>query len=202
MLSASAVLPAIGRGRAARAQGAASALRYRVDAERSEVRYRVREQLAGFSFPADAVGATRAIEGGIASDAQGWPVAGGSRFTVDLRQLKSDEGRRDNYIRRNTLETDRYPTVAFVPAEVRGLSGPVPQTGAATLEVVGDLTVRDVTRRVSWEVAVTFHGAEVAVRAATTFSFADFGLRIPRVASVLSVEDRIRLEADLLLSAG
>lgn len=35
--------------------------------------------------------------------------------------------------------------------------------------------------------------------ARTAFRFADFGLRIPRVASVPSVEDNIRLETDLLL---
>ncbi len=32
-------------------------------------------------------------------------LASDSRFTVDLRRLRSDEARRDNYIRRNTLET-------------------------------------------------------------------------------------------------
>jgi len=37
------------------------------------------------------------------------------------------------------------------------------------------------------------------VQARTACRVADFGLSIPRVASVLSVEDNIRLEADLLL---
>jgi hypothetical protein len=40
------------------------------------------------------------------------------------------------------------------------------------------------------------------VQAKTGFRFADFGLGIPRVASVLSVEDNIRLETDLLLRRG
>lgn len=43
------------------------------------------------------------------------------------------------------------------------------------------------------------NGQEVTVQAGTAFRFADFGLSIPRVASVLSIEDNIRLEADLLL---
>src|SRR5687767_10305976 len=42
---------------------------YHVVAPQSETRYRVREQLAGFNLPNDAVGATRAIEGTIAFDA-------------------------------------------------------------------------------------------------------------------------------------
>jgi polyisoprenoid-binding protein YceI len=181
------------------AQSSGVQVRYAVVAERSEVRYRIREQLAGINFPSDAVGSTRAIDGGIALDTQGRVVHGNSRLTVDLRTLQSDRERRDNYVRRNTLETDRFPMVVFVPSEVRGLSSPLPQTGTASFEFVGELTVRDVTRPLRWQATATFNGQEVSVQASTAFRFADFGLSIPRVASVLSVEDNIRLEADLLL---
>jgi polyisoprenoid-binding protein YceI len=189
-------------GRPAGAQIPGAPLRYTVVAERSEARYRVREQLAGLSLPNDAVGSTRAVEGGVALDAQGRALPGDSRFTVDLRTLRSDEPRRDNYIRRNTLETDRYPTVVFVPTEIRGLRLPLPPTGTASFELVGDLTVRDATRRTTWSATATFSGDDVSVRAATTFRFEDVGLRIPRVAVVLSVEDQIRLEADVVLRRG
>src|SRR5262245_42030908 len=89
------------------AQPRAASGRYGVGPEDSEVRYRVREQLVGLSFLKDAAGATNAVEGAIAFDAQGRLVPGESRFMVDLRTLRSDESRRDNYVRRNTLETDR-----------------------------------------------------------------------------------------------
>lgn len=184
--------------RSASAQ-AAGPVRYTVVAERSEARYRIREQLAGVNFPNDAVGTTRAIEGGIAFDAQGRIVAGQSRFTVDLRTLTSDQPRRDGYVRRNTLETERYPMAVFVPTDVRGLSVPLPQSGTATFELTGDFTVRTVTRRTTWQATATFNGADVDVRARTAFRFADLGLQIPRVASVLSVDDNIRLELDLVL---
>ena len=183
----------------AAAQGPGTQLRYGVVAERSEARYRVREQLAGVSFPNDAVGSTGAIEGGISLDAQGRVITPDSRFSVALRTLRSDEARRDNYLRRNTLETDRYPTVVFSPTEVRGLRFPLPASGTASVTLVGDLTVRDATRRITWEATMTFAGQEVSVRARTVFRFEEFGLRIPRVAVVLSVEDTIRLEVDLLL---
>jgi polyisoprenoid-binding protein YceI len=186
-------------GVAARSASAqAAAVRYTVVPERSEARYRIREQLAGLNFPNDAVGATRAIEGVITLDAQS-RVVSGSRFTVDLRTLTSDQSRRDNYVRRNTLETERHPTAVFVPTEVRGLDAPLPQSGTVTFELIGDFTVRTVTRRTTWQATATFNGPEVDVRARTAFRFADFGLQIPRVASVLSVEDDIRLELDLVL---
>ncbi len=181
------------------APAGAGAVRYAVVAEQSEARYRVREQLVGLNFPNDAVGSTRAIEGGVAFDAEGRLLATASRLTINLGTLRSDETRRDNYIRRNTLETDRYPTAVFVPAEIRGLPVPLPQSGSASLQVMGDLTVRDVTRRVTWEATAAFDGSEVSVRVRTSFRFEDFGLRVPRVSVVLSVEDAIRLEADLRL---
>lgn len=183
----------------AAAQAPAAVVRFGVVPERSEARYRVREQLAGVSFPNDAVGATSAVAGGIALDAQGRVLPGDSRFTVDLRTLRSDEPRRDNYVRRNTLETDRFPSVVFVPTEVRGLRFPLPSTGSAPFELVGDLTVREVTRRVTWAATASFAGPDVSVQARTTFRFEDFGLRVPRVSVVLSVEDTIRLETDVVL---
>jgi polyisoprenoid-binding protein YceI len=185
--------------RTAHAQTPEAALSYRVVPEHSEARYRVREQLAGINFPSDAVGTTRAIEGGLSLDARGHIRRSDSRFTVDLRTLRSDRDRRDNYVRRNTLETERHPMAVFIPGEVRGLPFPLPQTGTAAFELVGDLTMRETTRRVTWEATATFNGQEVDVQAKTSLRFADFGLSIPRVASVLSVEDNIHLETDLLL---
>jgi polyisoprenoid-binding protein YceI len=191
------VLAATGE-RPASAQSAAL-VRYTVVPERSEARYRVREQLVGVNFPNDAVGTTRAIVGAITFDAQGRVVSAQSRFTVDLRTLTSDEPRRDNYIRRNTLGTDQHPLAVFMPTEVRGLPWPLPQTGTATFELTGDFTVRETTRRTTWHATAAFKEAEVDVRASTALRFADLGLEIPRVRVVLSVEDNIRLELDLAL---
>ena len=174
-------------------------VRYGVVPEESEARYRVREQLVGMSLPNDAVGSTSAVEGAVAFDARGRVLREDSRFTIDLRTLRSDEARRDNYLRRNTLETERYPTVTFVPTEARRLPFPLPQSGSLTFELVGDLTLKEVTRRVTWEATATFEGPRATVRARTAFRFGDFGLRTPRVSVVLGVEDDIKLEADLVL---
>lgn len=187
--------------RAAQAQGPSGAVRYLIVSEASEVRYRVREQLVGLSFPNDAVGATRAVEGTITLDGQGRVLRTESRVTVDLRTLRSDEARRDNYIRRRTLETDRFPVVTFVPTEIRRLPSPPPIEGTAPVDIIGDLTVRETTRRVTWGGTATFQGTRLSLVARTAFRFSDFGLTIPRVSVVLSVEDHIQVEADLVLGA-
>ncbi len=165
----------------------------------SEARYRVREQLVGVNFPNDAVGTTRTLSGGVVLGADGRVASG--RFTVNLASLQSDEARRDNFIRRNTLQTDRFPEAVFVPKEVRGLRLPLRPGDKARVEIVGDLTIREVTRSVTWlgEYEVTPEG--VRLQANTRFRFEDFRLTQPRVAVVLSVENEIRLEVDFLLKS-
>jgi polyisoprenoid-binding protein YceI len=189
-------------GSPASAQTPEVATRYHVVSDRSEARYRVREQLAGINLPGDAVGTSSTIDGVISLDGQGRIRPSDSRLTVDLRTLRSDRDRRDNYVRRNTLETERYPTAVFIPNELRGLPFPLPQTGTASFELIGNLTIRDTSHHATWEATATFNGQEVSVQAKTSFRFSDFGLSIPRVASVLSVEDTIHLETDLLLRRG
>jgi len=165
----------------------------------TEARYRVREQLANLSFPSDAVGATKSVSGALVFEADGNLIADQSRFVVDLATLRSDSGRRDGFVRGNTLETDQYPTAVFVPTAAQGLPSPLPRSGPVAFTLVGDLTIHGVTRPISWDVTAQAVGQSLIGSAATSFTFADFGLRIPRVAVVLSVEDNIRLELDFHL---
>ena len=179
----------------------AAAQRFVVAPSGNEARYRVREQLAGLDFPNDAVGATSAITGAIVVGSDGRIVRDESKITVDLRPLKSDKDRRDGYIQRRTLQTAEFPTVELVPTAVRGLTLTSPLTGAKSFELIGDLTIKGVMKPTTWTVTAQFDGARVTGNAATTFSFEEFGLTKPRVASVLSVADSIRLEYDFTLVA-
>lgn len=122
-----------------------------------------------------------------------------SKFRVDLRTLKSDRNQRDNFIRFNTLETNRYPYAEFVPIEASGLPLTPPSSGEAQFKLVGDLTIRNVTKRVTWDVNAKMQGNEGSGQAITNFNFAYFNLTQPRVPTVLSVEDNIRLELDFTL---
>lgn len=175
------------------------AMRLTFVAGESEARYRVREQLVRLSLPSDAVGSTREVTGTIVINPDGTIVAEESKVTVDLRTLRSDEDRRDNFIRRNTLQTSQFPFATFAPTEARGLPSPLPESGAVTFQLVGELTIRDVTRPVIWDVTATIEGDRLVGQAQMEITFADFNLTKPRVPVVLSVEDTIRLEIDFHL---
>lgn len=169
-------------------------IRLVVAPEGNEARYRVREQLASIDFPSDAVGRTSNVQGQLVLEPDGRVVRDSSRFVIDLASITTDSERRDNFVRRNTLETETNPTAVFVPTELRGLTVPLPTMGDVAFTMVGDLTIRGVTKPTTWEVTAHVMNGGVSGEAKTSFTFADFELTKPRVRSVLSVNDDIRLE--------
>ncbi|HLT58654.1 MAG TPA: YceI family protein [Limnochordales bacterium] len=179
------------------AQGTAGAYRFEVDPDASEALYRVREELVGVTLPGDAVGRTDYISGAAVFDEQGRIVTELSEVRVNLATLQSDRPQRDNYVRYNTLETARWQDAILVPVEVQGLPWPLPEEGSVPVTIVGDLTIKDLTRRVEWTGTATFEPGAMRIEARTEFTFAEFNLQQPRVPLVLSVEDLIRLEANI-----
>ena len=179
----------------------AAPIRFTIAGTGNEALYRVREQLVGVNLPNDAIGKTTDITGTILAYPDGRIVRDSSRIVVNVTSLKSDKDRRDGFIQRRTLETDKFPTVVLVPTSVRGFSGALPASGSATFELLGDLTVHGVTRPSVWQVTAHAEGQDVAGTATTAFTFKDMGLDQPRVPVVLSVADTIKLEYELPLRA-
>ena len=163
----------------------------------TKARYRVTEQLAGISFPSDAVGTTETITGAIIVNPDG-SFAAGSKITVDLRTLTSDQSMRDGYIQTRTLETAKFPMMELVPKRAVGLPSPLPagNQAQAGFQLVADMTLHGVTKETTWNVVATLRHDRVAGRATTTVDFAMFGMTKPSLARLLSVDDKIHLEIE------
>lgn len=186
----------------AAAAAAAAARVYKIVADGTEARFLVREQLANRNLPSDAVGRTKNVSGAIAIDpATGKVDPSQSKFTVNIASLATDVSLRDGFIKRSVLTTDQFPDATFAVKEVKGLATPLPTSGDVQFQVVGDLTVRDVTKPITWDVTGKVDGNTVTGQATTAFKFGDFNLTQPRVPTVLSIEDNIRLEIDFKLTA-
>lgn len=180
----------------AAAPAAPARVRYVVAPTGNEARYRVREQLAGFDLPNDAVGATKQISGRLVFEPDGKIVKDSSKIVVTVSDLKSDKTRRDNYLKTKALESMKFPQVELVPVTFDGLATPIPAGTTRTFSLIANLTVHGVTRPTTWRVTAHADGPDVVGSAATAFTFKDFGLDQPRVPVVLSVEDTIKLEYD------
>jgi polyisoprenoid-binding protein YceI len=175
---------------------ASAVVRFVVDQTNSSVEVRVREQLAALPSMSDAVLTTKKITGEIGLSPDG-RITASSLLTVDLESLESDEARRDNFIKQNTLETHRFPTAELKILRTAGLAIPIPRAGEFNFTLIGTMKVHGVEHDVAWTVTATRAGRELRATATTTVHFADFGMERPSVALVLSVQDDIRLTVKL-----
>ena len=172
----------------------ASAVTLVVDPAASTASYHAHEQLVGRTLPSEAVGTTAGVSGSLAFAADGTIVADQSKISVDLSKLQSDESRRDNFIKGNTLQTSRYPMATFVPTAVQGLPSPLPTSGQVTFQLLGDLTVHGVTKPVTWQVTAQFGDSTVTGDATSAINITEFGMSPPKAGPVLSIEDGLTLE--------
>ena len=161
--------------------------------EGTVARYKVEEELARQGFFV-ATGETTEVVGRITFDEDGEVVADESGIVIQAGTLRTDSDRRDRYVRERTLQTAQYPEVVFRPTSVEGLPSPIGEaSGTVEFTISGDLTVRDQTRAVTWDVTAEF-GDIITGIAVIDITFEQFGMDKPSVAIVLSVEDTIRLE--------
>jgi polyisoprenoid-binding protein YceI len=168
----------------------------------NEASYKVREQLARLSFPTDAVGKTDQVSGEIDIHKDGTVDTSTSKFVVDLTSLQTDSSMRDNFVRRNVLQTSQYPQAVFVPTQVTGLPTPLPPTGNVSFKLIGNLTLHGVTKPVTWDVTGIAQNGSATGTATTSFKFEDFNMNQPQVPVVLSVVDNITLQVTLNLHTG
>jgi polyisoprenoid-binding protein YceI len=161
-----------------------------------EARYRSLEVLTGRGAN-EAIGRTGEVTGSLLFNPDGTVLPDQSRVSVDLRNLQSDNAMRDRYIQRMTLQTAEFPTADFVLTAAPGLPLPLPTSGTATFELVGDLTLHGITRMTTWQATATFGESEVTGNATTTVLLTEFGMEPPRAGPVLSIEDAVRIELDV-----
>ena len=164
-------------------------------AEGSSATYRVTEQFVGVAFTNEAEGTTNLVSGTLTINADG-TIAPGSKLTIDLRGLKSDQDQRDGFIQNRTLETAKFPNAEFVPTKVTGLEKMIPSTGQAGISLTGNLTIHGVTKEVTFQGIATFNprNNSVAGRAKTSLTFDEFGLTQPKIGRLASVDNKIDLE--------
>jgi polyisoprenoid-binding protein YceI len=160
----------------------------------SSASYSVTEQFVGINFPNDAVGTSTTVTGTLGFAADG-SIEPGSKLSIDLRNLKSDQDQRDNFVKTRTLETDKYPMAEFVPTKIKGIPAMIPFQGQTGLELTGNMTIHGVTKEVTFQGIATFgRDGTIAGRGKTSFTFETFGLTKPSIGRLMNVDDKVNLD--------
>jgi polyisoprenoid-binding protein YceI len=148
---------------------AVSTQTYAIDKAHSEAAFEVRHLLTKVR------GQFADFDGTIGFDPDA-PETGSVKVTIQAASINTNEPARDAHLRSSDFfSADEYPTLTFVSRKVKPRS-------PAEFDVIGDLTIRGVTRTVT--LAVTYLGAakdpwgndKVAFEADTKLNRKDFGL--------------------------
>ena len=166
--------------------------------------YRVREQLASLPAESDAVGRTSDVTGSITLEGGGDAVQlTGGTIEVDTTTIASDEGRRDNRMRNEGLETDAFPTASFTITQPVDVPAAALAGTASDLTLIGDLTLHGVTKSVEIPAQAQLVDGVVQVAGSLTFPLSDFDIVAPNVGGfIVSIADDGTLEFAASFSKG
>ena len=167
----------------------------------SEAGYRVREKLAALPAQSDAVGRSPAVTGSVkVEQTEGSSLsATDANFEVDLTKLTSDESRRDNRIRTDGLQTNRFPKAIFVATRPIPLPPETASGQAVKASAEGDLTLHGVTKRVTIPLDIRVTGGRGELVGSLRFPMSDFDINPPNIAGFVTDDADATLEFKLVL---
>ncbi len=166
--------------------------RFRVDPAQTTVEYAVHEVLLGN----DQItrGRTNAVEGEFQLYMQNGKVyIALSNLQVDLRTLTSDNAVRDAAIRKNWLESEKYPKAIFVANDVQGLPADASQDNTYQFRVTGDMTIRNITNPVTFDITARIKDNQLVGEGTATIYMKDYGFDPPSVVGKTIVSDPVTI---------
>jgi len=176
---------------------ASSAWVFSIVQSESEARFIIDEILN--NAPKTVIGVTDQVAGQIQIDAANLAATQLGIIQVNARTLATDNELRNRAIKNRILLTDRFEFVTFTPTELVGLPETVSAGQPVTFQITGELTIRDVTRPITFDAEVTpISETELRGKAAAVVMYADYGIQIPSVPSVAWVDDKVILEIDFV----
>jgi polyisoprenoid-binding protein YceI len=169
----------------------------------SQVSYTVQETFFNQNNKINtAVGVTKQVTGDIYGNKADPSQSKVGTITVDISQFTSDKSMRDNFIRRNFLESSKYPLATFVTTTVTGLPESVTEGQSYSFKVTGNLTAHNITKPVTFDVTASLSGTTLTGTATTTIKMSDFGVGPITLAGMLQTQDDVKLSMQFVARPG
>ncbi|MCP5098286.1 MAG: YceI family protein, partial [Chloroflexi bacterium] len=123
-------------------------------------------------------------------------------IAINARSLITDNNFRNRAIANEILLTGMFEFITFVPTDILDLPEAVAVGESYEFQIVGDLTVTNQTREVTFDTIVTaVSETKLSGIASTEILYAEFGIVIPFAMAVNAVEDNVILELDFVATA-
>lgn len=179
----------------ATAEETSGTITFSIVPEESEVRFYIDEVLLGNDKT--VIGTTSLSGGAFSVDPTAPSTASIEVIEVEASGLTTDDDRRNRTINERVLLTSEYPTITFAPTELSGLPETVTVGEPFAFQVTGDLTILDTTESVTFDMEIMpVSETEIQGLGTATILYADYGISIPSVPAVASVEDDVKLEIE------
>lgn len=142
-----------------------------LDARQSRVEFVVKDNRGGFTGIVHDITAAATVK------SQGDSFAADVEARIDARTITTGIGLRDGQMRRDFLETARYPFITF-----RGTATPIGRPGGLPFPGVltGRLTIKATTREVEIPIRITALGSAYLAEGRLVIKLSDFNIPIPR----------------------
>ena len=175
------------------AGGTTGATLFEIVQAESQASFTIDEVLEG--APKTVVGTTDQVAGQIAVDPANPGATQVGTIQINARTLATDSSMRDRAVKNRILMTDANEFITFAPTQLVGL----PAAGAVgeeySFQIVGDLTIKGVTKSVTFDVTVKAASEQRLEGTATsTIRYADFNVAVPSVPMVANVSEEVRLD--------
>ncbi len=137
------------------------------------------------------VGRTRQLAGQFALNYDDPRNSGFGLIMANLNTLTSGHRERDEALHSDWLEFARFPLAYFLVKEVRNFPPDFQATKPLDFQLVGDLTLKGVTRPVTWDTTAALYLDRLKGVATTYIHLADFGIPLPVVPGLIEVTDGV-----------
>ncbi len=181
------------------AVAASERLLFRISQDDSQAIFNIYEELNGSPFT--VVGTTNQVAGDIVVDFANPNTSQVGEMRIDLHTLRTDNGNRDNAIRRIFQSAnEEYRFARFVPTDISGLpTSPVAIGDSFTFSVTGDLTLVATTNPVTFQITLTAESETRLVgNGVAQVNYPDFNLIIPSAPFVANVANEVDLFIDFV----
>lgn len=171
---------------------------YTISSAESTVIFTLQEELRGVATT--VVGSTDQVAGEIIVDFDDPSASVLGDVVVNARTLATDSSNRTRAVRGAILDTNSFEFIVFSPTSIDGL--PTVATDSFAFTVIGDLTIRDITRSVTFDVQVSGSEGRLEGTASALVKRSDFGLVIPNVPFVANVSEDVTLTIEFVALPG
>lgn len=173
---------------------------YTIDSAQSTASFTIPEVLRGEDFV--VVGTTDQVGGQVVFDASNPAAAQIGEIVINARTFVTDSDKRDSAINNRILFTDEFEFVRFQPTAINGLPDSVAVGDSVDVEIVGDLTIMDMTKSTAFAATLTYVSAdEITGTGSTTILYDEYGVEVPLTQSVSFVSDELTMELDFVATA-